>query len=177
VGSGYVDGASRYLVFLTRTGPEGRSATADRRWAGRPHASKSPTGVQGDPWAGPPHASRAPTGSRPATPLCLGRHEDSSDEQCPTPDKAEGDVAAFTTRMRCAVARLRRGRRDDRRGSLRADAGIGLLTADLHDDRPALGVRELVTDEDLTVLVLVGGVAADLDRVLAPLSTCTTSLL
>ena len=133
MGSGSVDGASRHLgAFLTRAGPDGRSALAarDDPWAGRPHASTSPTGVQGDPWAGPPHASTSPTGGRPATPLRLGRHESGSDEQCPAPDQADGDAAALATRMRCAVARLRRGgRRDDRRGSRRADIGTRVLTA------------------------------------------------
>jgi hypothetical protein len=103
---------------------------------------------------------------RPATPFRLGRHEGGSDEQCPAPDQADGDVAFLATRTRCAVARRSP---PVRRGSRRAYAGTRVHTLDLHDDRPALSVRELVTDEDLAVLVLVGRVAADLDRVLAPL--------
>src|SRR4029453_10968955 len=158
-------GADGWLAPAARGGP----------WAGGLHASTSPTGVRGDPWAGRPHASTSQTGGRPATPLRLGGHEGGSDEQCPAPAQADGDVAALATRMRCtvarlAVARLRRGRRRDvRRGSRRAGAFTRVLTADLHDDRQALGVRELVTDEDHAVLVLVDGVAADLDRVFARL--------
>ncbi len=103
-------------------------------------------------------------GGSPATPLRLGRHEGSPGEQDTAPDQADGDAAALATGIRCGGARRlpvrrtggRRGRRwdDDRRGSRRADVGIGLLTFDLHDDRPALGVRELLTDEDLAVLGL-----------------------
>ena len=39
----------------------------------------------------------------------------------------------------------------------------------MYDDRPALGVRELLTDEDLAVVVLVGSIAADPYRVVARL--------
>ena len=96
-------------------------------------------------------------GGRPPTPFRLGRHEGGSDEQCPAPDQADGDVAFLATRIRCAVAPLESGVVPRfRRGSRRADAGTRVITLDLHDDRPALGVRELVTDEDLAVLVLVG---------------------
>ena len=107
-------------------------------------------------------------GGRPATPLRLGRHEGGSDEQCPAPDQADGDVAFLATRIRCAVAR-RRVSPDVRRGSRRADVGTRVHTFDLHDDRPALSVRELVTDEDLAVLVLVGSIAVDPYRVVARL--------
>src|SRR5215204_4098230 len=79
--------------------------------------------------------------------------------------------------MRCAGARRlsvgwrgRRGRRRGRwRGSRRASLLTRAITADLHDDRPALGIRELLTDKDLAIVVLVGGVAADPDRVVARL--------
>src|SRR5512132_1366197 len=91
-------------------------------------------------------------------------------------------------RLRRAVPRPRPGRRGCRRprhpyavrrgpasegwsalrpaGGRRADV-TRVFTVDLHDDRPALSVGELVVDLDVAVLVLVDGVAADLDRVLA----------
>jgi hypothetical protein len=117
VGSGSLDEASCHLgAFLARAGLDGRLTLAARGgpW-GAPHASTSPTDVQGDPWAGPPHAPTSPTGGRPATPLRLGRHKGGSAEQCPAADQADCDVAALATRMRCAVARFRRGRRRDNR--------------------------------------------------------------
>jgi hypothetical protein len=159
VGSGALDEASRHLgPFLTRAGPDGRLAPA--AW--------------GDPWEGRSHASMSPTGGRPATPLRLGRHEGGPDEQHAAPDQADGDVAALATRIRCAVARRRSIRRLGRRSvrrPVRRRAGFDtrVLTFDLYDDRPALSVRELLTDEDLAVVVLVGSIAADPYRVVARL--------
>jgi hypothetical protein len=127
----------------------------------------SPTGVRGDLWRGRPHASTSPTSGRPASPLRRGRHEGGTNKQSPAPGQGDRDVAPLATRLRRAVARRGRGRRLDRRGSRRASVLARIFAADLHDDRPALGIRELLTDEDLAVLVLVDGVAADLDRVLA----------
>ena len=144
------------------------------------HAAKCPTGgggraARGGPGAGRPHASTSPTGGSPATPLRLGRHEGGPDEQDTAPDQADGDVAALATCMRCDGARRRPpvGRAVGRAvgevvgwmigggvGEQASDPGS--LPPDLHDDRPALSVRELVTDEDLAVLVLVDGFAADL---------------
>ena len=154
---------------------------AARRTARRSRASACGAGAA--PGAGRPHASTSPTDGSPATPLRLGRHDGGPDEQDTAPDQTDRDVAALATRTRWGGARRRAPRRTGRRtgrrrgrrrGSRRAALDTRVITFDLHDDRPFLSVRELVTDEDLAVLGLVDGVAADLDRVLARLEHLVT---
>ena len=176
--SGSVDGGEPSLGGVSDTRRPRRSVgpcSAGRPLGGPPVRVDFTDGVPGDPWTGRLHASTSPTGGRPATPLRLGDYEGGSDEQCPAPDQADGDVAALPTCMGCGglfVARASEGVRGGvgwiRRGSRRADVGSRFFTIDLHDDRPFLGVRELVTDLDRAVLVLVDGVAVDQDRSCPP---------
>jgi hypothetical protein len=127
VGSGSVDAASPHLgAFLTRrkarvlVGPCGAG-----RPLGGPTARVGVTdGCAGRPLGGPPARVNItdgwPTGRSPPSPPVCGA-------------TAPGLVPPTEGRWS---------------EGLRAGVGTWVLTADLHDDRPALGVGELVTDCD-----------------------------